>query len=76
MTGYNVCEDFYHPHYEQRPLPSHKDHRRTLYWNPNLKLDANGEATITLWGTTRECQPVISVEGITSQGEILSGRSR
>lgn len=76
MNGYNVCEDFYHPHYEQRPLPSHADYRRTLYWNPNLALDANGEATITLWGNSRECQPVISVEGITSRGEILSGGSR
>ncbi|MGN0234051.1 MAG: hypothetical protein ACI4B5_06500 [Bacteroidaceae bacterium] len=76
MNGYNVCEEFYHPHYEQRPLPSHADYRRTLYWNPNLKLDANGEATITLWGNSRECQPVVSVEGITSRGEILTGSSR
>lgn len=72
-TGYNTCEDFYHPHYEQRPLPRHADYRRTLYWNPDLKLDSNGEASITLWGNSHECEPAVSVEGISTTGRILSG---
>ena len=73
MTGYNACEDFYHPHYEQRPLPTHADYRRTLYWNPNLKLDANGEAEVTIWGKSHECEPSVSIEGISAQGRILVG---
>lgn len=75
MKGYNVCEDFYHPHYEQKPLPQHTDYRRTLYWNPNLKLDSNGEASITLWGNSRECYPAASVEGISTTGNILTGKA-
>ena len=74
MTGYyNVCDDFYQPHYEQRPLPSHADCRRTLYWNPNLRLDGNGEAEITLWVNGHDCEPVLSVEGVNSRGQMLTG---
>lgn len=43
LHGFNMPDDFYHPDYSSKPLPSHKDYRRTLYWNPNLKLD--GEET-------------------------------
>ncbi len=43
LHGFNMPDDFYHPDYSTKPLPSHKDYRRTLYWNPNLKLD--GEVT-------------------------------
>ncbi len=73
MTGYDVCEDFYQPHYEMRPLPGHTDYRRTLYWNPNLRLDGNGEAEITLWGNGHDCEPALSVEGVNSRGQILTG---
>ena len=72
MRGYDVCEEFYHPRYEQQPLPDHTDFRRTLYWNPDLQLDANGRATITLWGGSRDCEPEVSMDGVTSIGTILS----
>lgn len=74
VSGYNTCEDFYRPHYEQRPLPAHADHRRTLYWNPDLKLDGNGEAEITLWGNSRDCEPAVSIEGVCDEGGIIVGR--
>lgn len=41
LHGFNMPDDFYHPDYSRKPLPSHKDYRRTLYWNPNLKLNGN-----------------------------------
>lgn len=70
MTGYNVCEDFYSPHYDQHPLPEHTDYRRTLYWNPELWLDSNGEAEITIWGNSHDCEPSVSIEGMTEQGAV------
>ena len=72
MTGYNICEDFYQPHYETRPLPEVKDYRRTLYWNPSLQLDENGQATVTFFNNSRENEMTVSVEGLTDKGQILS----
>lgn len=72
MSGYDVCEDFYHPHYEQRPLPRHADFRRTLYWNPDLLLDASGKATVTLWGGSRDCEPEVSLDGVSGTGRIIT----
>lgn len=44
LHGFNMPDDFYHPDYSGKPLPSLQDYRRTLYWNPNLKV--NGEGTL------------------------------
>jgi hypothetical protein len=46
LHGMYEPDDFYHPNYNQRPLPDTvKDYRRTLYWNPNARLDADGHFT-------------------------------
>ena len=73
QPGYNVCEDFYHPRYETRPLPEVKDYRRTLYWKPDLKLDERGQATVTFYNNGRENEMSVSLEGLTEKGQILSG---
>ena len=75
LHGYDVCEEFYSPCYRQRPLPTFKDYRRTLYWNPNLELDENGHADITLWNNSFSTSITISAEGITPKGKILTGIS-
>ncbi len=75
MTGYNVCEEFYQPHYESLPPPEHRDFRRTLYWNPDLRLDQDGQATIHFYGNSQETSPAVTIEGITDDGTLLSGRS-
>ena len=75
MTGYNVCEEFYQPHYESLPPPEHRDYRRTLYWNPDLQLDQDGQATILFYGNSQETSPAVSIEGIADDGTLLSGRS-
>lgn len=72
--GYNVCEDFYQPHYETLPPEGHKDHRRTLYWNPAVQLDGQGRATIRFYGSGRETSPVVTIEGTAEDGTLLSGR--
>lgn len=75
MPGYNACEDFYRPQYDKRPLPdAPQDYRRTLYWNPNLKLDEEGRATVTFWNNCRRNQLSITAEGFALDGTILTGR--
>jgi len=75
LQGYDVCEEFYSPCYRERPLPSVKDYRRTLYWNPNLLLDEKGCAAVTLWNNSNATSITVSAEGITPQGKILTGIS-
>ena len=75
LHGYDVSEEFYSPCYRQRPLPTLKDYRRTLYWNPNLELDENGRADVTLWNNNSSTSITVSAEGITPTGKILTGIS-
>lgn len=75
LTGYAICEDFYQPNYSKKPLPSKQDYRRTLYWNPDLKLDAQGQAQITLYNNNSKSEIIVSAEGLTSQGAPQTGIS-
>ncbi len=72
LPGYNICDEFYHPNYSKKPLPSTKDYRRTLYWNPDLQLDKNGRASVKFYNNSRMTFPIVSAEGLTDQGEVLS----
>jgi len=75
LQGYDVSEEFYSPCYRNRPLPDTQDYRRTLYWNPNLELDKNGRAEVTLWNNGTSTSITVSAEGITPKGKILTGIS-
>ena len=75
LQGFSVCEDFYQPDYSQKPLPEHKDYRRTLYWNPNLKLDDSGNAQFQFYNNGQKTQLSVSAEGMSSAGELLTGQS-
>ena len=75
LQGFDVSQEFYNPCYRNRPLPSTKDYRRTLYWNPNLELDEKGHADIQLWNNSNSTSITISAEGITPAGKILTGIS-
>ena len=44
------------------------DNRRLLYWNPDLTLDANGEATVEFYNNSSCRQIVVSAEGVTADG--------
>ena len=67
--GYNVPREFYAPKYEVfvadhvRP-----DFRSTLHWQPNVRTDANGKATIIYWNTDAKATIRIIAEGVSSQG--------
>ncbi len=73
LTGFAVCEDFYQPDYTHKPTGEPTDHRRTLYWNPNLRLDGNGEATVRLFNNATHTRLFLSAEGMTPSGAPLTG---
>lgn len=64
IKGYTRALEFYSPEYlPGQPLPSN-DKRRTLYWNPNLKTDENGEAVIRCFNANNSTFLTISAETI------------
>lgn len=75
LQGYDVSEEFYSPCYRNRPLPAQKDYRRTLFWDPNLKLDRNGHAEVTLWNNSSSTAITVSAEGISPTGKMVTGIS-
>ena len=66
MSGFDKIETFKSPNY--RILPSIPDHRRTLYWNPNVQTDSKGEAKIMFYNNLDCRQLVFSAEGFTKDG--------
>ena len=74
LPGFAYPAECYSPDYsKQTPPDSVKDYRRTLYWNPNLMLDENGEATITLYNNARTTQISVDAAGQAADGTLLWG---
>jgi len=48
------------------------DYRNTLYWNPLVKPDKNGIASIKFWTADVKTEYLISVNGITPDGKTIS----
>ncbi len=71
--GYSDSMEFYHPVYEtpEQKADTKKDIRSTVYWNPNLKTDENGQATIEFYTPDNKINPEISAEGILPDGTLL-----
>ena len=63
--GWQKPAKFYSPKYDTPESKKSKvdDNRITLYWNPAVKLDENGEATISFYTSDSDTQYRIEVEG-------------
>ena len=72
LEGFAYPAQFYSPDYSKMKLPEgQKDYRRTLYWNPDLKLDENGEANITFYNNSRQTSLSVEAEGQAADGTLL-----
>ena len=47
------------------------DYRNTLYWNPNVKVDANGTSSISFYTSDEKGLYSVIVEGFSKNGEYL-----
>lgn len=66
IDGYSTPVEFYSPDYSL--LPKDEDYRRTLYWNPNVKTDGDGKATVEFYNNS-SCRNIdISAETLTQSG--------
>lgn len=68
MHGYSILKDFYSPEYLNGPIMGDVDYRRTLYWNPNVITDKNGNATIEFYNNSSSSNFIINGSGMTATG--------
>ena len=72
VTGYSEPYSFYSPEYPDGPILGDVDYRRTLYWNPNVITNENGQATVELYNNSITGSFSISAAGITAGGQPYS----
>lgn len=75
--GYNVPREFYAPKYDVN-IPDHvrPDFRSTLHWQPNVRTDANGKASVSYWNTDAKATIRIIAEGVSTQGFVGVGKAK
>ena len=67
--GYTPRAEFYHPVYSApKKATDDPDDRTTLYWNPDLKFDKEGKATVEFYTSDNPSSYNIEIEGISSKG--------
>ncbi len=67
--GYNVPETYRME--DLNVLPPLENLRRTLYWEPDVKADENGEARIVFYNNLSAKQIFVTAEGLSPDGRIL-----
>lgn len=72
LPGFAECDAFYSPDYSQKPLPDVKDYRRTLYWNPDIRLKPGEKKTIRFYNNSKTTRLSVDAEGISQDGTLLS----
>lgn len=70
LDGITYPEAFYSPDYSQAIPEEPKDYRRTLYWNPNVKIDEEGRFSTTIFNNCRETRVTVSAAGLDTNGQI------
>lgn len=73
LLGYQQPVEFYSPAYA---TPAQKnsaqpDLRTTLYWNPRIKTDADGVATVEFYSADTPATYSVVLEGVTPEGKLF-----
>ncbi|MBQ2298614.1 MAG: hypothetical protein II278_04475, partial [Bacteroidaceae bacterium] len=69
FQGFNKPSTFQMEDYSV--IPPMADFRRTIYWNPSVKTDAQGRAKVEFFNNSTCEEMYISVEGMTEDGKVL-----
>ncbi len=72
IEGFAYPAEFYSPDYSRQvPSEEKKDYRRTLYWNPCLKLNDEGQGEVTFYNNSRSTKLSVDAQGMASDGTLL-----
>lgn len=73
--GFHLAKEFYAPDYDTDAQEnSLSDYRTTLYWEPNVRLDETGRASISFFTGDNPATYKIVIEGITDTGFPIIGK--
>jgi hypothetical protein len=73
MPGFQKPNEFYSPKYTLENITTKQpDYRPTLFWSPSVAVE-DGKATVSFFTCDNLSDYAIFVEGITKNGNILSG---
>ena len=68
IDGFSKPVEFYAPQYPEGAVYGDVDPRRTLYWNPNVITDTEGNARVEFYNNSFSNRYTISGAGITASG--------
>lgn len=76
LAGYQQPIDYYFPRYRpgEKPSRMQPDVRRTLYWNPYLRMVKDTPIHLDFYSADLPTTYTIRVEGITNRGRIVEGQ--
>jgi TonB-dependent Receptor Plug Domain len=73
--GYNIAREFYAPQYDvSKPEHDLPDFRSTIHWQPYIKTDKQGKATVTFWNTDAKTKVKVQIEGFSNKGRMGVGK--
>ncbi|MBP9637732.1 MAG: hypothetical protein KBD97_05175 [Bacteroidaceae bacterium] len=72
LQGFSEPRTFYNPNYKDYKLPKEEDFRRTLYWNPNVKTNSQGKASVSFFNNATCKEMSISAETMSPTGNFGS----
>lgn len=70
VGGFSKTRQFYSPRYGENSQPTVSDLRSTIYWNPTVKTDENGTATLRFYTADRSSLYRVVAEGISGKGKV------
>jgi hypothetical protein len=71
FQGYNIPTVYTNTVNDYSLMAPQPDYRRTLYWNPNVSTDKNGNAKVDFYNNSSCRQIIISAESITKDGKAI-----
>ncbi|MBR2113468.1 MAG: hypothetical protein IJ929_02210, partial [Prevotella sp.] len=71
QQGWHPDVAFFSPQYTDKNQKTRPDHRTTLYWNPKVKTDANGHATVRFYASDISKRYLVTLEGVGNDGTIV-----
>ncbi len=74
VNGFYQARTFYSPKYDiPKPEYERTDFRSTLFWDPEIITDINGNATITFYNGDNITDIQVNTEGISESGTLVTG---
>ncbi len=70
LLGYAKAIEFYSPKYENTENVASNLINKTVYWNPIIRTNSNGETSIKFFYPYRSDSLKVNIQGITNSGEI------